>query len=308
MPRNIYISHGTSSEKDLYEDLIIESIRVYGVDVYYLPRSIIELDKILNEDVISKFDKSFVTEMYIESIDGFEGDGKLITKFGLEIRDQITLVVSRRRWNQLVGRWGDPTPWIRPIEGDLIFLPFVKGLYEIKYVDDKKPFLQLGGMPTYKLVCELFEYANQNFDTGIEAIDNIQGYSSAGFAVVTEFVSSDNIFEKNEKLRIELLDGTLGSTEYLRYHDTSNPLQKELFIGPLTWDDGEFRVITDGAILTSVISGTTGEIIRVETIFNSDDEETSVNDDNAQNNQFEIEGGQFIDFTENNPFSEGSIS
>lgn len=307
MPRNIYISHGSDSEKILYEDLIIESIKIYGHDVYYLPREIVELDKIMNDDVISKFNKNHVVEMYLESIDGFEGDGKLITKFGLEIRDQITLMVSRRRWNQMVGRFGEPDPKIRPVEGDLIYMPLVRGLYEIKYVDDKKPFFQLNNLPVYKIVCELFEYANQHFDTGIDTIDDIQGYSSAGFAVTVEFGAAV-FFNPNEELTITALSA-VADVELLRISDVDGqPLQKKLFISPLTWRDGKFRVIGVGATVTSNISGATATVLSVETVLNSPDDSLFANDDAAQNNSFETEGGSFIDFSELNPFGEGSIS
>ena len=306
MPRNIYISHGTESEKSLYEDLIIEAISVYGVDMYYLPREVVQLDKILNEDVISKFGNSHVVEMYIESIDGFEGDGKLITKFGLEIRDQITLVVAKRRWNQLVGRWGQPEPYARPIEGDLIFIPMTKGLYEITYVDDKKPFFQLGNLPTYKLICQLFEYANQEFDTGVDSIDNLQGYHTAGFSVISRFIDS-NVFTKNETLSIRLPSGQLGRAKFLNYNNTTTLLDKEVILGPLAWDDGKFNVLRNGTVLTSDTTGLSATIIDVNTVYDSPNE-VVVNDDFARNITLENEASNIIDWDENNPFSEGPIS
>lgn len=302
MPRNIYISHGSQSEKDLHADLIAEAISIYGHDVYYLPRNIVKLDDILNEDVVSKFDKSHVCEMYIESVDGFEGDGKLITKFGLEIRDQITFVVSVRRWKQLVGRFHNDQS--RPKEGDLIFLPVTKGLFEIKFVEDKKPFFQLADTPTYKLICELFEYANQDLDTGILAIDEIQTYSSQGFGVIASF-ASDERFEIGEKLIIELPSGITGSAELLKSSTTETANEQRLFLGPLTWDDGEFHVIPEnGTSLSSNINNISGQINFVFTLNNSTDDDTYVNDDNAQNSSFEAARSEFVDFSENNPFGD----
>jgi hypothetical protein len=164
MPRSVYFSERYRAEQNLLEDLLIESMKIMGHDVYYIPRKIVKQDFILNEDVISTFDASFSIEMYVESVDGFEGDGDLMTKFGLEVRDQVTLVCSRRRWNALIGRHGYTNDAVRPREGDLIYLPLTGGLFEIKFVEDKSPFFQLGGTgdskgttPTFKLTCELFE-------------------------------------------------------------------------------------------------------------------------------------------------------
>lgn len=174
MPRNVYFSHGTSSEQNLYEDIIIESLRIYGHEAYYIPRSIVDTNEIFNEDALSKFGEAYQIEMYVDSVDGFEGDGNLLSKFGLEVRSQISFVLSRRRWDQLIGRFGEATSSIRPNEGDLIYLPLVKGLFEIRYVDGDTPFYQLQNMPTYKLTCELFEYGNEALDTGVEEVDSFE--------------------------------------------------------------------------------------------------------------------------------------
>jgi len=175
MPRNPYFSLGTHSEKTLYEDIIIESLRIYGHDVYYIPRKIVNEDSVFNEDALSKFGKAYQIEMYVDSVDGYEGDGNLLSKFGLEVRNQVTFVVANRRWEQLIGKFGnEPSELIRPNEGDLIYLPLVKGLFEIRYVDGDTPFYQLQNMPTYKVTCELFEYGNEAIDTGIEEIDSFE--------------------------------------------------------------------------------------------------------------------------------------
>ena len=103
MPRNPYISLGTTNEQRLQENLIIEALQIYGHEVYYLPRNIVNRDTILNETIQSKFGDAFKVEMYVSNVDGFEGDGQFISKFGLEIRDQVKLVVARKRWEELVG-------------------------------------------------------------------------------------------------------------------------------------------------------------------------------------------------------------
>ena len=197
MPRNVYISNGVKSEQDLYEGLIIEAMQIYGTDIWYLPRSYYSIDTILNEDTLSKFEAAFKIEMYIESIDGLEGDGKLYSKFGFEIRDQITFVVSRRRWNQLIGNKGYTKESVRPREGDLIYIPMTKGLFEIRYVEDKKPFFQVKNVPTFKLTCENFEYGNQEINTGIDEVDKLQRTSSTLINAVVHVIRAE-----------ELADGT----------------------------------------------------------------------------------------------------
>ena len=173
MPRNTYFSQGSTLEKRLYEDITIEALRIYGHDVYYIPRTIVDTNAIFNEDTLSKFGESFQIEMYVENTDGFEGDGDLLSKFGVEIRDSMTLALSTRRWEQLVGRF-QPTPESRPQEGDLIYFPLVNGLFEIRFVEGQSPFYQLQNLPTFKLTCELFEYGNEALDTGVEAIDSFE--------------------------------------------------------------------------------------------------------------------------------------
>jgi hypothetical protein len=173
MPRNVYFSQGATPEKRLYEDITIEALKIYGHEVYYIPRTIVNTDAIFNEDELSKFGSAYQVEMYLENTDGFEGDGDLLSKFGVEIRDSMTLVLATRRWEELVGRF-QPTAEARPQEGDLIYFPLVKGLFQINYVEDDNPFYQLSNLPTFKLNCELFEYGNEAIDTGIADIDDFE--------------------------------------------------------------------------------------------------------------------------------------
>ena len=174
MATNLYFSQGVRSEQNLYEDIVIESLKIYGQDLYYLPRDIIAEDTILNEDVQSRFNSSYKVEMYVENVDGFDGEGDLFTKFGVEIRDAVTLVVSRKRWSQTVQRFDNEITGQRPREGDLIYVPFTKKLFEIMHVEHEQPFYQLSNLATYQLRCELFEYNDENLDTGIDAIDEIE--------------------------------------------------------------------------------------------------------------------------------------
>ena len=302
MPRNKYISHGSVSEQNLLSDLIAEAIAIYGHETYYLPRKILKLDKILNEDVISEFADAYMCEMYIESIDGFEGDGKLISKFGLEIRDQLTFIVSVRRWNQLVGRFGYPEEQVRPREGDLVYLPMSKGLFEIKFVEDKKPFFQLNNNPTYKLIAELYEYPNTNIDTGVDEIDNVQRFASNGYSVFITYEDAESKFNIGDKTILTFSDDSTGSCEILETEATDDLLVDKVYIGPLTFDNVIFKTLVPDITITNPISSVSGVISSVNIIGEADDDDVYHNDDNAQNSQLELEGNSWIDFSITNPF------
>lgn len=171
---NVYFSHGTRNEQYLVEDLIIESLRMYGNEVMYIPRTLVSKDNILGEDRLSEFKSAFPIEMYFENVDSFGGQGAFIQKFGLMVEQSATLVVARRRWEQFVGRYGATTVPNRPNEGDLIYFPLSKGLFEIKFVQHQDPFYQLGKLYVYKLQVELFQYSSEAIDTGIAAIDTFE--------------------------------------------------------------------------------------------------------------------------------------
>ena len=171
MPTNVYFTQGTKNEQYLVEDLIIESLRIYGQDFFYIPRTLVSKDEILGEDRLSKFTSSFPIEMYFENVDSLDGQGAFIQKFGLMMEQSATLVVARRRWDQLVGRYGATIIPTRPCEGDLIYFPLTKGLFEIKFVKHQDPFYQLGKLYVYKLQVELFQYSSEKIDTGMASID-----------------------------------------------------------------------------------------------------------------------------------------
>jgi hypothetical protein len=160
-------------EQTLIEDLIIESIRIYGIEVYYMPRTLVNEDYLFDEATLSKFDDAYPVEMYIKSVDGFDGDGDFLSKFGLEIRDAVTLTVARRRFSEEVEP--DTTEDIgRPSEGDLIYLPLNGKIFEVKFVEHEAIFYQMGSLQTYDLRCELFEYSHERIDTGISVIDQVE--------------------------------------------------------------------------------------------------------------------------------------
>ena len=178
MPTNFYfqngLTSGTTNEQRLIEDLVIESLKIYGHDIYYLPRTLVNEDSIFDEATLSQFTQAYPLEMYFDNIDGFEGQGDLFTKFGIEIRDQATFVLSKRRWEQMIDTSGGIfTLEARPAEGDLLFFPLTGSLFEIKLVEFQNPFYQLSKINVFKMQCELFEYSSEIIQTGIDVIDNI---------------------------------------------------------------------------------------------------------------------------------------
>jgi hypothetical protein len=180
MAKNVYFSNGTSSEQRLYEDLIIESLKIYGHDVYYLPREIVKKDEIWNEDVLSKFDENYMIEMYLSNFEGFEGDGTLLSKFGVRISDEATFIISKRRWEDLISSSDNLVTSKRPNEGDVIYFPLTKQFFQIKFVEHEKPFRQLDAIQTYQLIAETMEFSDERFETGVKEIDNVtreSGYS-----------------------------------------------------------------------------------------------------------------------------------
>jgi len=194
---NLYFDqYNNQSEQDLLEDLIIESISIYGQEMYYLPRTIVAYDPLLGEDASSAYTQAVPLALYVKSVDGFEGDGVFMSKFGLEIRDQVTFTVAKRIWSEEVGSMLDQE---RPNEGDLIFFPLNVKLFQIKYVNYKPFFYQLGTLPTYDLTCELYEYSNEIIDTGIPIIDQIQANLSTNvldYALLDE--EGNPIISENE--------------------------------------------------------------------------------------------------------------
>jgi hypothetical protein len=196
MPTNFYFqsgnTSGTTSEQRLIEDLIIESLKIYGHDVFYLPRTLVKEDTIFDEDTLSKFTQAYPLEMYLENVEGFGGDGELFSKFGLEVRDSATFILARRRWDELViSSGGTFTQDTRPSEGDLLYFQKTNSLFEIREVEFNNPFYQAGKLYTYRLKCELFEYSSEVIETGITELDANAEEDSLDM-LVYQFLLEDN--------------------------------------------------------------------------------------------------------------------
>jgi hypothetical protein len=172
MATNPYIRQGNSNEQDLVEDLTIETIKSMGQDMIFIPRSLVNLDEILGEDTVSTFSNSFPLEMYIQSVTGFEGPGDIISQIGLDIKDRITLVVARKRFEQEITTIISSIK--RPREGDLIYFPLSRTMFEINFVEHENPFYQVGKLYSYELQCEVFTYSNEDFNTGDTLIDKLE--------------------------------------------------------------------------------------------------------------------------------------
>mgnify|MGYP001179051342 FL=1 len=289
MPTNVYFDTGTVREQELYEDLIIEQLRIYGQDVYYIPRNIASKDSILGEEDFSTFDDAYLIEMYIENVDGYEGQKELMSQFGLEIRDETTFIVSRRRWEQFVSQDSNLTTSTRPNEGDLIYFPKGKRLFEIGFVDHDDPFYQVHNLPTYKLKCRTFEYGSEDFDTGISEIDGIDDALSID-SMQHQFTMEQSTAQ-NENITIQHAKGSYGV------------LLEETSGDNITMEDDS----------TSV-----GESILLENDTDADDSDyliqedyivgDGVNDKSAQNAIFDTQDDNVLDFTESNPFGDPGVN
>ena len=201
MPRNQYFNFGKSvSEQNLYEDIIIETINIYGQEMFYIPRTLVGVDDILGEDTLSEFNHSYPIVTYFENIDSFEGQGAFMSKFGLTMEQSATLTVARKEWLDLVGSYGTTILPERPAEGDLLYFPLTGGLFEIKFVAHQDPFYQIGRLYVYKLTVELFQYSSEKINTGEVDIDVFESLKSFDIAINTETDEQDS-FGDNTKFQ-----------------------------------------------------------------------------------------------------------
>jgi hypothetical protein len=206
---NPYNTHG--NEANLIDDLVIEAIRIYGVDTVYLTRSLENVDEILNETDLSVFNAAYEMEMYVKSVDGFAGEGDFLSKFGLTIRDKVTFTVANLTFERYATR-KDPSK-VRPNEGDLIFFPMNQKFFKIMHVEHESVFYQHGQLYVFDLQCELFEYSNERFETGREDVDTYyDGIKTEGVSTLEELNEIDpvakNIFFGDEA------DGILDLSEF----------------------------------------------------------------------------------------------
>jgi hypothetical protein len=278
-------------------------MKIYGQDVYYLPRTIVNENTILGEDVASSFTSSYKIEMYLENTEGFEGEGDLFTKFGVEIRDEATFIVARKRWSQTVASSSNAITVLRPKEGDLIWLTLSNKLFEILHVEHESPFYQLSNLPTYKMRCQLFEYSGEDLDTGIADVNSIQsdfGYrvsltmDSDGIPRVASDGTTVSGFIIGENITQTFTSGTILTGEVAAWSDSDNILHLVNFGA----DDGAFHLPVVGRQVVGATSNNTTTVTAVS-------EELKQNE-NEQNSVFETTNDvmSFLDFSETNPFGD----
>lgn len=307
MAKNSYF-RDVNTENDLLHDLTIETIKIHGRDMVYIPRTLVNEDQLFGEDTISKFENGVEIEMYIQSVDGFGGDGDFISKFGLEIRDTVELVVSKRRFEESFSHDSEIT---RPREGDLVYFPLTKGVFEIKFVEHENPFYQLGKLYTYKLSCELFNYSHQDMDTGFSEIDEVEGNENTlaidltmGSLVGTtaDYFDGETIYQ-GASLALATATAVVvdwnSSTKVLRIDQVkgrTDPNADELILDSSAFSNG-----------TNVVGGDSGTIYALSSQATSD---TIVGQD-GYNDSSSIDKfadkNDLIDFTETDPFSEGNF-
>jgi len=289
MATNFYFSQKVRSEQNLYEDIVIESLKMYGQDVYYLPREIVNEDRVFGDDVPSKFSSSYKIEMYVENVEGFDGEGDLFTKFGVEIRDQATFVVARRRWTSTVGRVDNNINSIRPREGDLIYLPLSNSMFQIMAVEHEQPFYQISNLPVYKLRAELFEYNDEDFETEIDAIDDIERDYSYTYILTLDSAGAG--FNVGDTVTQTLSDGVIMRGEVSKWSDSDNKLHL-IHVGA---DDGNYHSFS--SLLT--IGDSASNFVSVASV--EEDNKISANE---LSDDFSTISGDFLDFTEDNPFGD----
>jgi len=210
MATSLYFNNfGSSMEQYLIEDLVIESIKIHGHDIYYLTRTAGAKDDILNEDDLSEFKRADFLEMYIKNIDGFEGEGDFLSKFGLEIRDEMTLTIARRTFELEVSTYTNND---RPLEGDLIYFPLTKKMYEIKFVEHEPVFYQMGALQMYDLRVELFEYSQERFNTGVEEIDNLYEFYQTTSNTTVQYLETQDELADNYTIE-QAADGIIDFSE-----------------------------------------------------------------------------------------------
>lgn len=296
MGMNPYFKHDNRSEQLLYDDIVVEALEIYGQSVYYLPRTIVNQDTIFGDDIPSTFGSGHKVSMYIENIDGFEGEGDLFTRFGVEIRDEATFVVSKKRFERMVTRVNSSTTLTRPLEGDLIYLPMTKKLFQIMHVEHEQPFYQLANLPVYKMRCQLFEYSGEDLDTGIADVDEIETRYAYTYKLTLQ--TGSNYIEIGDTAS-QLLDSATSLTisgEISDWSDSDKVLEL-IHVGS-----------TDGLLHSFV----TNKPLSIDHVYGNDSSGfviTSVVEDNKlsateQNDDFSTESSDFLDFSEDNPFGD----
>jgi len=283
MATNTYFTQGTTGEQDMHESLVIEQIKMFGKNVYYIPRTLVKNDSVFGEDTMSKFEGAFEIEAFIEDNTGFRGDGDMFSKFGVQISDQATFVVSRTRFTAAVDDNAELIVEGRPNEGDLVYFPMANKIFEIQFVEYEVPFFTLGKQYTWGLRCELFQYSDEDFETGITAVDAIEiNYANAISVNVAEGGSGDFVAE-------EIVTG--GNSNVTATVKSWNSVTRQLVLYNRS---GIFSI-------PETITGDTSSAAWTSATYNTINNQ---NDSADANFVIETQADGIIDFTQGNPFGE----
>jgi len=260
-----------------------ESIKIHGIDVSYLPRDVQKIDYLFKDVEVSRFNTTHDIEMFVDSVEQFGGEGDFLSKFGVEIRDTLELTVMVNRFDTLnIGR---------PKEGDLIFFPFNKQLFEVMFVEDEQIFYTLGKKFVYRLKLELFEYSNQMINTGVEDIDNIQYENAYSIELTTTTGTGDYVVGENVFQGVDLASATAKGRV-------------------ASWANNTLELIdVVGKFVEGVnVVGDAGASYEIDLPDSYEDVELDMpNDPLSDNIDYEREADKVIDFSENNPFSEEDL-
>ena len=283
MATNSFFTQGTTGEQDLVGSLVTEQIKMFGKDVYYIPRTLVDRDSVFEEDSLSAFNGAYLIEAYIEDATGFRGDGDMFSKFGVRISDQVTFIISRERFTAAVDDNAQLIVEGRPNEGDLIHLPMANKTFEIQFVEHEVPFYQLGKVHVWGLRCELFEYSDEDFNTGVAEIDAVEvNFANAVTINVADGGTGDFVAG-------EIVTG--GSSNVTSEVKTWNSATRQLVV----YNRSGMYAIPE--TLTGNTSGAAWTSATYNTLNN-------MNSDTDQNFTLETQADAIIDFTESNPFGD----
>lgn len=285
-----FINYNSTAEQSLIEDLVVESIKIHGMDMYYIPRELANQPDIFGDDPTSSFRQHFIIEMFIESVDGFEGDGDYISKFGLEIRDSAKFVVSKKRFMNITDR-------TRPLEGDLIYFPLNKKFFEIKFVEHENPFYQLGKNYVFSLSVELFQFSEENINTQIEEIDQAGDKLEYKVTLSLGSLNGSGTFQADETV-YSFLDGSTSGV--LTAADSSATV--------VSYSSGSI-VIKDAIGPWKVSDSSTDRYIFNSDVYAKMNSSTDSMESNQSNDNSVIENltQDYLDFSETNPFGDMTI-
>ena len=274
---------GTTGEQGLVQDLVDEQIKLFGTDIYYMPRTILR-DNTLDDIVYNKYLEQFQIEMMLQNVEGFGSPSEFISKFGLRITDEVRFSVSQRRWDAEVAEH-NPTLTVdgRPNEGDLLYFPLTKDLYEIKFVEREDPFYQLGKIYYYTMTAEIYEYGSDDISTGVSEIDEIETLFSSAIAL-TLSVGGTGDFTIGETVT----GSTTGVEAEVKSWDNSTRVLQVI---------NRKGTFATGEAMTGNDSGAVWVVGTFDTLNNT-------NSEYDQNRVIETAADNIIDWTEGNPFGE----